>query len=327
VPVTQGMLYVGSVSPLSDDEIDVTKKLADAFSVAYARYEDFQRLEAAKAEVEAALENLKKTQSQLVQAEKMASLGQLTAGIAHEIKNPLNFVNNFAELSGELLEELREEIEKGKAKIENREDIEDLLTDLQQNAQKINEHGKRADSIVKGMLQHSRGGKGERQPTDLNALLEEDLNLAYHGMRAQDSSFNVTMEKQFDTKLPKVDVVPQDISRVFLNIITNGFHAVHERRQNSGNDFSPKLLVQTQLDGDTVVIRIKDNGSGIPADIRENIFQPFFTTKPTGQGTGLGLSISYDIIVQEHHGEIQVDSKQGEFTEFIITLPVNADKP
>ena len=203
VPFAQGMLYVGSAAPLSGDEIDLTQKLAGAFSVAYARYDDFQRLETAKGAVETALDNLQKTQSQLVQAEKMASLGQLTAGIAHEIKNPLNFVNNFAELSGELVEELREEIEKGKSENGNREDIDDLLNDLQQNAQKINEHGKRADSIVKGMLQHSRGGKGERQPTDINALLEEDLNLAYHGMRAQDSSFNVTMEKQFDPKLGK----------------------------------------------------------------------------------------------------------------------------
>ena len=269
------------------------------------------------------LEDLKTTQEKLVTQEKLASLGQLTAGIAHEIKNPLNFVNNFAELTVELLEELKEYLEKYKDKFtaEDVENIEDIITDLDQNAKKINEHGKRADSIVRSMLQHSRGKSGIRQATDINAMLEEDLNLAYHGMRAQDSEFNITIEKKFDETIGDFEVVPQDISRVFLNIITNGFYEAYKRKTQNGKEFSPKLSVISKNLEKQIEIRIRDNGNGIPASIRDKLFEPFFTTKPTGQGTGLGLSLSYDIVVKEHNGELAFETEDGKFTEFIIKLP------
>ena len=265
------------------------------------------------------LEDLKTTQEKLVTQEKLASLGQLTAGIAHEIKNPLNFVNNFAELTVELLEELKEY--KDKFTAEDVENIEDIITDLDQNAKKINEHGKRADSIVRSMLQHSRGKSGIRQATDINAMLEEDLNLAYHGMRAQDSEFNITIEKKFDETIGDFEVVPQDISRVFLNIITNGFYEAYKRKTQNGKEFSPKLSVISKNLEKQIEIRIRDNGNGIPASIRDKLFEPFFTTKPTGQGTGLGLSLSYDIVVKEHNGELAFETEDGKFTEFIIKLP------
>jgi signal transduction histidine kinase/heme exporter protein D len=276
-------------------------------------------------QVNSLLEDLKSTQQQLITQEKLASLGALTAGIAHEIKNPLNFVNNFAELIGELVAELKEELIKHEKKIgsENMENINLTLSDLEQNARKINEHGHRADSIIRSMLQHSRGKKGEVQATDINAMLEEDLNLAYHGMRAQDSSFNATIEKAFDESIGKINVVPQDISRVFLNILTNGFYEVHKKRAETNGQYAPKLIVRSQNKGEKVLISIKDNGNGIPPDVREKLFNPFFTTKPTGKGTGLGLSISYDILVHEHKGDIKFETELGEFTEFIITLPVN----
>lgn len=276
-------------------------------------------------QVNALLEDLKATQQQLITQEKLASLGALTAGIAHEIKNPLNFVNNFAELISELVADLKEELVRHEKKIgsEDMENINLTLSDLEQNARKINEHGHRADSIIRSMLQHSRGKKGEVQATDINAMLEEDLNLAYHGMRAQDSSFNVTIEKEFDDSIDKVRVVPQDISRVFLNIMTNGFYEVHKKRAETNGQYAPTLTVKSQKMGDTVCISIKDNGNGIPPDVREKLFNPFFTTKPTGKGTGLGLSISYDILVHEHKGDIRFETELGEFTEFIISLPAN----
>ena len=272
---------------------------------------------------ESALEELKEAQKQLVLSEKMASLGQLTAGIAHEIKNPLNFVNNFAVLSSDLTKELREELEKQKLKLDpaNASAIADLLNDLEQNVTKINEHGKRADSIVKGMLLHSRGKAGERQATDINALLAEYVNLAYHGLRAQDSSFNVKIESSYDVTLDPVDVVPQDISRVFLNIVNNGCYSANEKKKSGLNGFMPTIKVCTKDMGDKVQIRIRDNGNGVPRSILDRIFNPFFTTKPSGAGTGLGLSLSYDIIVHEHKGEIAVDTKEGEYAEFIISLP------
>jgi signal transduction histidine kinase len=250
----------------------------------------------------------------------------LTAGIAHEIKNPLNFVNNFAELSAELTEELLEEIENQKDRLEpeSKEYIEEILSDLEQNVKKINEHGKRADNIVRGMLMHSRGKAGERQLTDLNVLLAEYVNLAYHGMRAKDSSFNITLETHYDDSLGQVNIVPQNISRVFLNVINNACYAAHEKKKQIGEEFSPTLWVSTKNLGDRVEIRIRDNGMGIPQEDLGKIFNPFFTTKPTGQGTGLGLSISHDIIVQEHRGEIKVETEAGNYTDFIITLPKNA---
>jgi signal transduction histidine kinase len=316
VPFTQGMLYVGDVSPLADEKLDLVKTLAEAFSIAYARYEDFKNLEEAKAAVEATLKELKSAQAQLVHSEKMASLGELTAGIAHEIKNPLNFVNNFSEVSSELIDEMIEELEKG-----NNEDVFDIVKDLKQNLEKINNHGKRADSIVKGMLLHSRGSAGEKTPTDINDLLEQYVNLAYHGMRAQNKDFNITIERDYDKTLEKIKVVPQDISRVFLNIINNGCYAANDKKKKGSDGFSPTIKVSTKKLKDKAEIRIKDNGNGIPEKIKDKLFQPFFTTKPTGEGTGLGLSLSYDIVVKQHGGEIKIESKEGEGAEFIITLP------
>jgi signal transduction histidine kinase len=260
----------------------------------------------------------------LVHAEKMASLGQLTAGIAHEIKNPLNFVNNFAELSHELLEELREAVGGEAEGIEGGadSDIDELIATLSGNMSKIAEHGRRADSIVTSMLLHSRGGTGERRRTDLNALVDEALNLAFHGARAQDRSFNVTLERDFDPSLTPLEIVPQDITRVLLNLFGNGFYAVKKRRDEQPDPAYQPILRVTTLDLEgQVEIRVRDNGIGMPPEIRAKLFTPFFTTKPTGEGTGLGLSISYDIVVQEHGGTITVDSQPREFTEFTLRLP------
>jgi signal transduction histidine kinase len=269
-----------------------------------------------------AYQRLKATQEQLLVQEKLASLGALTAGIAHEIKNPLNFVNNFADLSVELMDELREEVDKLKAGTPpDVENMKALLDDLTGNAKKINEHGKRADGIVRSMLLHSRGQTGERQATDINKLLEEYVNLTYHGMRAQDSSFNVTIERDYANDVGKVEAIPQDLSRVFLNLLNNACYAVNERAKKNGAGFVPRLRVRSVNLGDAVEIRIRDNGMGIPPDVREKIFHPFFTTKPTGQGTGLGLSISHDIVVQQHGGQLEVETEPGEFTEFIVRLP------
>ena len=274
-------------------------------------------------ELRAAHDQLKAAQANLVQAEKMASLGQLTAGIAHEIKNPLNFVNNFAELSRELLGELKEAVDSapdGK----RAEDLDELMTTLDGNLAKIAEHGRRADGIVKSMLLHSRGGSGERRQSDLNALIEEALNLAFHGARAQDQSFNVTLECDLDPSIGPLEAVPQDLTRVFLNLFGNAFYAVNKRRREGGEPaFAPILALTTRNRGDEIEVRVRDNGTGIPPEIRDKLFQPFFTTKPTGEGTGLGLSISYDIVVQEHGGSIAVDSQPGEFTEFTLRLPRN----
>ena len=267
--------------------------------------------------LETTLSNLKSTQSQLIQAEKMASLGELTAGIAHEIKNPLNFVNNFSEVSCELLNEMKTELQQ-----KNEEEVAELIEDLNQNLEKINQHGKRADSIVKGMLLHSRGTSGEKTLTDINNLLNQDVNLAYHGMRAQNKEFNIKIEREYDKTLEKISVVPQDISRVFLNIINNACYAAYDKKKKSGDDFTPTLKVSTKNINNKVEIHISDNGNGIPKDIIDKIFQPFFTTKPTGEGTGLGLSLSYDIVTKIHGGELNVETKEGKGTEFIIQIPV-----
>jgi len=287
-----------------------------------------QELQEKNQELATTLKKLKATQDQIIAQEKLASLGALTAGIAHEIKNPLNFVNNFAELSAELTDELLEEIENQKDRLdpESKEYIEEILSDLEQNVKKINQHGKRADNIVRGMLMHSGGKAGERQPTDINALLAEYVNLAYHGMRAKDTSFNITIETHYDDSLAPLNVVPQNISRVFLNVINNACYAAHEKKKQIGDGFSPQLSVSTKNLSDRVEIRIRDNGKGISQESLDKIFNPFFTTKPTGEGTGLGLSISHDIIVQEHRGEIKVETERGSYAEFIITLPKNADE-
>ncbi len=281
-------------------------------------------IRAARDASEAALRELKAAQANLVQAEKMASLGQLTAGIAHEIKNPLNFVNNFASLSNELLIELQEIAAPALATLDEntRAELDETIEMLTGNLDKIAEHGKRADNIVKSMLEHSRGVSGERREVDLNALIEEALNLAYHGARAHDQSFNITLEQEFDPALKPIELVPQDITRVFLNLFGNGFYAANKRTHDNGDAaFRPVLHVATHESGDAVEVKVRDNGTGIPPDIRDKLFQPFFTTKPTGEGTGLGLSISYDIVTQQHGGTIAVASELGQFTEFTIRLP------
>jgi two-component system, NtrC family, sensor kinase len=267
------------------------------------------------AELKQSLENLKSTQAQLIQSEKMASLGELTAGIAHEIQNPLNFVNNFSDVNKEMLVELNEEIEKG-----NYDDAKSIAKDVIENEEKINHHGKRADAIVKGMLQHSRQTKGIKEPTDINALCDEYLRLSYHGLRAKDKNFNADFKTDFDETIGKINIVPQDIGRVLLNLFNNAFYAVNEKKKLMANGYQPIAEVKTRRINDKVEIIVSDNGNGIPQNIIDKIFQPFFTTKPTGQGTGLGLSLAYDIITNQHNGTIKVESKEGEGTVFLIQL-------
>lgn len=317
VPFKQGMLYVGNTSSLKPEELQLVRALSETLSVAYSRYEDFKLLEEAKNQIEKTLSELKSTQSQLIQAEKMASLGELTAGIAHEIQNPLNFVNNFSEVSNELIEEMKEELATGNLQLAT-----EIADDVKQNLQKINHHGKRAADIVKGMLQHSRTGSGQKELTDINVLADEYLRLAYHGLKAKDKSFNADFKTDFDPKLPKINVVPQEIGRVLLNLINNAFYAVNEKNIQSMNDYKPMVVVGTKFISNKVEIIVQDNGSGIPDLVKEKIFQPFFTTKPAGQGTGLGLSISYDI-VKTYGGEIKVETKVGEGSVFILTLKYN----
>ena len=279
---------------------------------------------AARDTAEAALHDLKAAQANLIQAEKMASLGQLTAGIAHEIKNPLNFVNNFASLSVGLLDELNQAAAPALASLDERRrrEVDEASGMLVGNLQRIVEHGKRADNIVKSMLAHSRSGGGDRESVDLNALVDELLNLAYHGARAQDQNFNITMERAYGENIAPVALVPQDMTRVFLNLFGNAFYAANKRRREANDgEFRPTLTVTTRDLGKAVEVRVRDNGSGIPTEIRDKLFQPFFSTKPTGEGTGLGLSISYEIVTKQHRGTIEVSSMVGEFTEFIVSLP------
>ncbi|MFN0014333.1 MAG: ATP-binding protein [Saprospiraceae bacterium] len=283
-------------------------------------------LTAQKEELEKALAELKSAQTQLIHSEKMASLGELTAGIAHEIQNPLNFVNNFSELSLELAQEMKEAVEKPEMDTAL---VLDLANDLAQNQEKINHHGKRAANIVTAMLQHSRTSTGKKETTDLNALADEYLRLSYHGLRAKNSTFNASMVTDFDPAVGMVEVIPQDMGRVLLNLINNAFHAVLQRQQDYGQDLSglknlytPTVTVSTKKADNQIIIKVKDNGTGIPDDVKARIFQPFFTTKPTGQGTGLGLSLAYDIVVKGHGGALEVESTEGAGTEFVITLPV-----
>jgi signal transduction histidine kinase len=270
---------------------------------------------------ERALRELQTAQDRLVQTQKLASLGQLTAGIAHEIKNPLNFVNNFSALSVELADELSEVLKQVTLTDKAHQEADELTALLKDNLGKVVQHGKRADSIVKNMLLHSREGSGEQRTADINSLVDESLNLAYHGARAEKFGFNITLERDFDPAAGVADIYPQEITRVFLNLISNGFYAATMRAAASTNGFEPKLKATTRNLGDKVEIRIHDNGMGIPPDIKERIFNPFFTTKPTGEGTGLGLSMSHDIVVKQHGGTIDVVTEPGSFTEFIITLP------
>lgn len=268
------------------------------------------------AELRTTLDNLKSTQSQLIQSEKMASLGELTAGIAHEIQNPLNFVNNFSELNKELIQEMKVEIDNN-----NFDEVKAIASDIESNEDKINHHGKRADAIVKGMLHHSRNSAGVKEPTDINELCDEYMRLSYHGLRAKDKSFNATIAMDFDHSIGLVNVIPQDIGRVVLNLLTNAFYAVNDRKKQSTTDFDPTVSISTKKLDDMVEIRVMDNGNGIPKNIIDKIFQPFFTSKPTGEGTGLGLSLSYDIITKSHGGELRVETQEGKGSTFIVQIP------
>ncbi len=303
----------------SQYQLDMLNNLANYVAIAFDNALAYEKINSANSELKAA-------QAQLVQSEKMASLGQLTAGIAHEIKNPLNFVNNFAELTVDLTTELNEELDKISDKLpdKDKEYLMEITGDIRSHAQRISEHGKRADSIVRGMLLHSRGKAGDKQPTDLNAVLAEYVNLGYHGMRAQDPSFNVKIESEYDDSIGMINIVPQNISRVFLNLINNALYSTNLKKKEFKDAYFPILKVSTKKLVNKVEIRIHDNGKGIPQEILDKVFNPFFTTKPTGQGTGLGLSLSYDIIVQEHHGEMKVESSEGEYAEFLITIPTNS---
>ncbi|HJS54229.1 MAG TPA: ATP-binding protein, partial [Chitinophagaceae bacterium] len=333
---SNGMLVVTSPEPLQEEAIYLLERFAGVFDLTYTRFNDLKVAEAhteqarldliqiqtEKQRAEETLAELQATQKQLIQAEKMASLGELTAGIAHEIQNPLNFVNNFSDVNKELLEEMKDEIEKG-----NIGEVKAIANDIIGNEEKINHHGKRADAIVKGMLQHSKSSTGVKEPTDINVLADEYFRLAYHGLRAKDKSFNASMKTDFDDTIGKVNIVPQDIGRAVLNLITNAFYAVSEKKKSSfaeasEDKYEPTVTVITKRINGKVEIRVADNGNGIPQKVLDKIFQPFFTTKPTGQGTGLGLSLSYDI-VKAHNGELKVETNEGEGSEFIIFLPAN----
>jgi signal transduction histidine kinase len=282
----------------------------------------FDEVQARTRDLAKSLEELRTTQDRLVQTQKLALLGQLTAGIAHEIKNPLNFVNNFSGVSSELIDELQDTLKGIPFDDKARSDINELTDTLRSNLEKVVQHGKRADAIVKSMLQHSREGSGEHRVVDINALVEESLNLAWHGARAEKQDFDIALERSFDPSAGEADIFPQDIRRALLNVISNGFYAATQRKaEMSGGEYAPTLVASTKSLGDRVEIRIRDNGTGIPPNVKEKMFNPFFTTKPTGEGTGLGLSISHDIIVKQHGGSIEVDTQPGEFSEIRVILP------
>jgi signal transduction histidine kinase len=271
-------------------------------------------------QIESTLGELKATQAQLIQSAKMASLGELTAGIAHEIQNPLNFVNNFSEVNNELIEELKSQKSRPDGYLGNNEEQEDLLINLYGNNEKIRQHGKRADAIVKGMLQHARASSGKKEPTNINKLADEYLRLSFQGVRAKDKQFNATIETHFDDTIKQVQVIPEDIGRVLLNLFNNAFYAVSEKKKQLNGAFEPTVAVRTKKEGDNVLITVRDNGMGMSPKVAERVFQPFFTTKPTGEGTGLGLSLSYDIITKGHGGELRVESREGEGSEFVVQL-------
>jgi len=320
--ITDWVKDIDKAIMITEFKLDRTEKVKRTTAILLE--ETIQELELKRKAVEESnealqksLEELKATQQQLIQSEKMASLGELTAGIAHEIQNPLNFVNNFSEVSGELLDEMKSELA-----ADNKPSAIDIANDVKQNLEKIIHHGRRADAIVKGMLQHSRTSTGQKEFTDINALCDEYLRLAYHGLRAKDKSFNAKFETDLDPTIDKINVIPQDIGRVLVNLINNAFYAVNEKRQRVDDYDGPTVVVSTKNLGRKVEIRVKDDGSGIPQRILDKIFQPFFTTKPTGQGTGLGLSLSYDIITKGHGGELRVETKEGEGSEFIIQIPI-----
>jgi two-component system NtrC family sensor kinase len=318
-----GSVFVGrtSMEAFSDKECGLLRTFADQAVIAIQNARMFEQVEAKTRELSQSLDDLRAAQDRLVQTEKLASLGQLTAGIAHEIKNPLNFVNNFSALSAELIDELDETLAPAPLDQKMRGDVGELTQMLKSNLEKVVQHGKRADSIVKNMLLHSREGSGEHRSADINALVEESLNLAYHGARVEKPGFNVMLKRDLDPDAGTVELYPQEITRALLNLISNGFYATTQRKSVEGETFEPVLIAATKNLGKTVEIRIRDNGTGIPSDVREKMFNPFFTTKPAGEGTGLGLSMSHDIIVKQHGGSIDVETELGLFTEFKIVLP------